>query len=197
MSYILDALKKSDEKRQALRLPQESSTPVQRSSSNVTAVIILSFVVVLAAMVGWFLAKSENSEGSFTEIPSMPAAELYEQQPADEVVMAVPPVTAKAILIEDEGAGFIPITPESTASGATGSIPERNELSPELLQAMPALKIEGHIYDENPAARMVIINGSVRRESQNIGNDLIVQEITPDGVILRYHGAIFHMGTFD
>jgi len=197
MSYILDALKKSDEQRQALSLNQDASKPVQQTSSSVKTVIILTFVGLLAAWAGWLLAQSGKEPDSVTTTVVTPLPELHLQQPEAEEVAVAPPVTPEIIQLEAERADFVPITPESTDSGATSATPERGELSQELLQAMPALKIEGHIYDENPAARMVIINGSVRREKQNIDNDLVVQEITSDGVLLRYHGETFHMGTFD
>jgi len=197
MSYILDALKKSDEQRQALTLPQDASKPVQQSSSNVKPLLILTLVVVMAALAGWLLAQSDKELNPVAVTVEKPLPERHLQQPVAEEVAVSTPVTPKVIHLEEEQADFVPITPQSTASGATSAIPERSELSQELLQAMPALKIEGHIYDENPAARMVIINGSVRREKQNIDNDLVVQEITPDGVVLRYHGETFHMGTFD
>jgi len=62
---------------------------------------------------------------------------------------------------------------------------------------MPEIKIEGHIYDIDPHARMVIINGLVRKEKHSIGSDMLLQEITSDGVIINYKGDLFHIGVFD
>jgi general secretion pathway protein B len=71
------------------------------------------------------------------------------------------------------------------------------ELSPAEQRSMPKITIEGHIYDADSQVRMVIINGKVRKENQFVSDGLMLQKITPDGVILDYRGKVFHLGVFD
>ena len=97
MSYILDALKKSDEQRQALTLTQDASKPVQQSSSNVKPLLILTLVVVMAAVAGWLLAKSENPESSLADAPSIVLIlrSVAEKMRHDRMLTALTPVLAR------------------------------------------------------------------------------------------------------
>jgi general secretion pathway protein B len=72
-----------------------------------------------------------------------------------------------------------------------------SELPLSVQQALPAIHIDGHIYDDNPVKRMVIINGATYREKQQIAGGLKLEEITPNGVILSYQGYVFHLGVFE
>ncbi|MFQ5519241.1 MAG: general secretion pathway protein GspB, partial [Mariprofundus sp.] len=108
---------------------------------------------------------------------------------------------------------FSPITPASQVarsislqtdaadafepSAADNNIVSISELPVHILQAVPSIDIQGHIYDNKPASRMVIINGRVVKEKKTISNGLILEEITPDGVILSFQKHVFHMGVFD
>jgi len=85
----------------------------------------------------------------------------------------------------------------SQAASANAGIGSLSELPVSVQRSLPAINIEGHIYDDNPATRMVIVNGKIRREKQTIGNGLRLEEITPDGVILSYQGNVFHLGVFE
>jgi len=59
--------------------------------------------------------------------------------------------------------------------------PRRVDLPVHIQQALPPIRIEGHIYDANPSARMVIINGHVRREGQQLEGGLRLEGITETG----------------
>jgi len=72
-----------------------------------------------------------------------------------------------------------------------------SELPLAVQQALPAIHIDGHIYDDNPLKRMVIINGTTYREKQHMAGGLTLEEITPNGVILNFQGHVFHLGIFE
>ncbi len=74
-------------------------------------------------------------------------------------------------------------------------IPDLAELPPSLRKNMPPLKLTGHLYSlGHPNARKVILNGAALKEGQYLDDDLMVSEITPDGVILDFHGRLFRIG---
>ena len=48
-----------------------------------------------------------------------------------------------------------------------------------------------HVYDRNPAARFVFINGQRAREGEVLQNGLRIDEIRADGTVLSFRGARF------
>lgn len=94
------------------------------------------------------------------------------------------------------------VVPEKTAvdekvggAGKKGLLDYR-QLSPSLQQQLPELAISLHLYSEKPERRKVSVDGRVMREKDRIGKDLILEEITPDGVIFNFAGKRFHKKVF-
>lgn len=247
MSYILDALKKSEQQRSSISLPIKTPTltpqPVSRTPRFVLPLIVLALALAAA---GWFftrfqqplnpqqppakapLATPASHEAPTSLIqtqdhdhatpstgtkPAMPVTREHLQPTisATNLTDHQPPSTPNR---PDSIPAFKPITPASPVSRADSqllelpdetaqpspaetNIPSLRELPVSVQQSLPTINIEGHIYGENPAARMVIINGAIRREKQRIDHGMILEEITPNGVILSYQGHVFHMGIFD
>ena len=54
-------------------------------------------------------------------------------------------------------------------------------------EQLPTLKISMHMWDAAPARRFAIIDGRRLAEGDRIG-EAVVSRITPDGVILDWHG---------
>jgi len=90
-----------------------------------------------------------------------------------------------------------PTLRETTSTApAKQEIPAISQLPTSLQNALPSINIAGHIYDHAPAARMVMINGKITHESDAIVSGLTLEAITPDGIILRFQGTLFHMSVF-
>ena len=53
----------------------------------------------------------------------------------------------------------------------------------------PKIVINGGTYSGEREMRVVIANGQVAREGQDIGSGVIVEQIRPQGVVLAYRGA--------
>ncbi len=75
-------------------------------------------------------------------------------------------------------------------------IPDFGRLPSDIKKALPDISISGHVFSDNPVARMVNINGNIIREGEKISRDLSVDEITMSGVILNFNGVRFHMRAF-
>lgn len=54
-------------------------------------------------------------------------------------------------------------------------------------RSLPPLKMSMHLYDDDPARRLVVIDGERLREGQQLGN-VLIEQIDPDGVVLRMEG---------
>ena len=140
-------------------------------------------------------AAVENSASSGE--PRQAAALHQSPPPATPIFQPVTPaspVSRIAAPLPD-----IPVTPSSQAQAAPAEtdILATSDLPLSIQQALPSIHIDGHIYDDKPAKRMVIINGAIYREKQRVAGGLILEEITPSGVILNFQRHVFHLGVFD
>ncbi len=287
MSYILDALKKSEQQRASFNIPVEAPALDRQPASGMPRLRLSLIILLVLLTAGWFIARlqkpdnhtpapviskqvaskqmapkqavseqtitkqvtsKQTTSGQTVSIPAVasaptaaPAATVRQPLP-DEIEKrshGVSKTAAKQTLqnkalpekpdiSSNNSSGhapagrteakvvpiFKPITPTSPVSRSTGPFPDigndtsqaapantdirsLSNLPVSVQQSLPSINIEGHIYDDHPAKRMVIINGNIYREKQALGNGLRLEEITPDGVILSYQGNVFHMGIFD
>ncbi len=56
---------------------------------------------------------------------------------------------------------------------------------------LPSLELEFHAYSANPDQRFVFLNKTTLHEGDSLPQGVHVDAITPDGVILSYHGMRF------
>ena len=137
-------------------------------------------------------APQENSLGQ-------PASQPGGQQSALSAHRRLPaPDPAPSLKPEDQAASRPPegqpaaVLPNRLPP-PTVYIPDITQLPSALRSQLPVLKLNGHIYSSKPSARMVIINGVSRRESQHVQDDLLVKEIVNGGVVLDYRGQLFQL----
>ncbi len=75
------------------------------------------------------------------------------------------------------------------------SIPFLEELSPSFQKKVPQLKLAGHVFSPDPNLRMILINNAIVRENDIVEKDYVLDEITPDGIILRTGNTRFRLAT--
>lgn len=189
MSYILDALKKSEQERARHIVASDSEALPERSSAQVVGwrwpMVGITVVVALAAVLV-FGGQGHDS----LKVKNAPVR-------APDIARYVPPDSVEQV----------PGQPaDQSAGGAVDqqqAIQERNEpftlmtLPAEVREKLPAISIEGHIFDQDPRERMVIINGSIRHEGQQVTQALKLTEILPDGVRFSFRNHDFIMRTFE
>jgi general secretion pathway protein B len=66
-------------------------------------------------------------------------------------------------------------------------------LNPALKRELPAMALAGAMYSPDPRARMVIINGLVKREGEEVAPGLTVRRIRTNTVVFDYKGQLFEM----
>ena len=69
--------------------------------------------------------------------------------------------------------------------------PQELRLPKEVRKRMPDFVMSAHIYDKEPAKRFVLINGLKTREGEESREAITVEEILPDGAVLRFEGNRF------
>jgi len=228
MSYILEALRKSEhERRQGQPVAGYEPVPMMPSRHSQSRWPIWLGVVLLlnAAVLGYVLwsgqQTSEPGEGpAMAEtVPrpepaaSRPAPEPQLEpepiavervpEPPPEPVAATPPREAPAPGPSSDGApaqAAAPAQPPAVAEGggAAGgaadgdNVPLLSELPQSFQRRVPDLVFNSHIYSSSPASRRVMINQRNLAEGDRL-NNLVVETITPAGVILRLDGQSFEI----
>jgi general secretion pathway protein B len=83
---------------------------------------------------------------------------------------------------------------------STNTRPEKKEakiaprdlrLPKHVRERLPEFVMSAHIYDKERGKRFVLINGLKTREGEESREEITVEEILPDGAILRYDGNRF------
>lgn len=82
-----------------------------------------------------------------------------------------------------------PAIPSPSASTAQPALPEGPP--PDLRQALPDYAITVHVYNADPAKRLVYVNGHKMREQDSTPEGVKVEEITSAGAILSFQGTRF------
>jgi len=223
MSFILDALKKSEERR---RLQEEDWKPRQKvldltwSGQRRWPVWMLLAVLLIALACGWWLrgvspqpatgsqpigstvpvppdliAPAVTSPGAVSPAPAIEAPSSRGAGPAPyapvPVGKAVQPATDRPRPVAEEAAlpdvrlpaRFpAPTTPAARQQQTSGKV------SAALRDRISRLTMSLHFYAGNPAQRMVRIDDRILREGQTLADDLVLEEITPRGVIFSSSG---------
>jgi len=75
-------------------------------------------------------------------------------------------------------------------------LPNIQGLPPGMRKEIPAITLSLLVYSNNPADRMVNINGQMTREGQEIVPGLVLEQITKEGAVFNYKGTRFQKGAF-
>jgi general secretion pathway protein B len=205
MSYILDALKKSDQQRQRGTTPTLPSAQAMVSAPKQSSYVyygVLAAVLLCAGIaIGWLYPWQEEQPAHEAE-PFAAKPAIRNTNPAsptprpDQVAMAdkpeqklpVPsPAPAAPAISPKEPA--IPVAAEHEQKATTLS-----ELPLAIQQEIPAMKIQLHSYSNKSVNSIVSINSRMMKEGDSLVPGLKLEQITPDGVILSYKGYRFHHG---
>lgn len=214
MSFILDALKKSENERQQQSGGEFSSVPTSPSDARparwlwlLAALLAINVAVLLGILMRPDVRSTTAPGTEEVQLPAMPAA----QEPggaaptaaasfADQVERArqqQPVQNASETMTEpgaEPAAEATPATsvpPTSAAASGGERIPTIEELRLSGSLQLPELHIDIHVFSENPAERFVFINMAKHREQSRLEEGPVVREITADGVILQYQGRSF------
>ena len=199
MSYLLEALKKSDKERQRGAIPDlqtDHSQPSVRRKRQRTILWYLSGVAVLVLLCGgglfWWQygLQSAQTDESLQDTVKLPVKK-EEPLPIPEAKVTPPTVVVAAqteSVVEEEE-----VTPVADAIFVP---PLLDDLPVAIRAAIPDLSFAGHVYSDVPQKRLIIINNRIVREGDLIGSGLTLENIDNDGVVLRYESSVFRVELF-
>ena len=120
--------------------------------------------------------------------PPVPAVTVATPVPATAPV-ATPVSTTRAPAVRKPAATAPVAPPEPPARKASEPrLYTLAELPDDIRRELPALAIGGAMYSENPASRMLIINGQVFHERDKLSPNLTLVQIKLKAAVLEYRG---------
>jgi len=207
VSFILDALKKSERERQRAAVPGISDLPVvvhESGTSAWTIAIIAALSIGIAALSWVWLRAPIPQTPTVAETPALPIA--AEPAPAAARVASPPATSSPAATRSLASEASRGVTPSAQVPGAAQAsqlavtAPNRvsggtvTEAPMSILDAraagmsVPQLALELLVYSDDPGQRFVYVNGVKYVEGETLSEGPRVVEITTEGPILNYAG---------
>jgi general secretion pathway protein B len=220
MSFILDALKKSEMERQQQSVPGLMDTRFvpRRRRLPVWGIALGVLLSVNVAVLSLLLVRRNAADikvprpaaapaavdaaapaaRPFSPMdaapeyaPEIPVAPAESAAPADTPAAAeAPPPQAAATRPAHRGADPVLSEPDASADDQE-ILPSINEISLTGAQALPEIHLDVHVYSTKPAERFVYINMRKYHEGGRLQEGPIVERIRRDGVVLNYQGLRF------
>jgi general secretion pathway protein B len=211
MSFILDALKKSETDRQQKGTAEFANVPTsghrrERPPAWIWVVAVLLFVN-LAVLVGVLLrpaAQSVEPVARPVEEPQMKATAPSEENLEKDFATQVAAARENAPLREEpvevakpapRAAAPSPVVTSGVTVAAqsidTARLPTLQQLQADGTVTLPELHVDIHVYSEIARDRFVFINMVKHNEGSRLAEGPLVEEITPDGVVLNQDGTTF------
>ena len=199
MSFILDALKKSETDRQQRGTAEFASVPASSGRREgppawlwvVAALLLVNLVVLIGIMLRPDVSVTEPAARKVDEPPVRVSEDF-----ASQVALARENAPPREDPVEPVAENSPPTEPAPTVTIArqpvdSMSLPTIHQLqaSGELL--LPELHVDIHVFSEAAEDRFVFINMTKLKEGSRLAEGPLVQEITPDGVILSHNGTSF------
>lgn len=225
MSYILDALKKSDQERQQGASPNLHSAhgPIigqRRNSSSIfkrqTFWLISGGVVLMCIVLGVFFFRQHHFFSEQDSTKNHDTA-ILSAEPQNTTTAPLPQManqgaekderpSPQVAIIENDEVVLSIATDKGTFELSADIAPETTQTSvaflpfledlPDALRTkLPPLKFAGHTYAKNPSQRIIIINGNILREGDMIAPSTYLREITWEGVTIESNNIRFRVKT--
>ena len=216
MSYILEALKKSQAERQlgelhSIHAPQVQLHDAAASSAARRAPVWLALggvgVAVAAALLLW---QPWRAGAAAPVVPAVlaqavpaPVASLPAAPAPAPVVASVPPAAIAAPVHharpvaepKQETPGQTvppPIAAPAPAAPPTPAVEETvagmRDLPEPIQRQIPAIVIGGYIYSKNPADRLLLIDKVLRHEGEELAPGLVLEKLQPKAAIFSFKG---------
>jgi len=221
MSYILDALKKSDHERkqgsvpslQTVHIPMSAGSGSSRWPYFIIAFLMLSLAFVVGMLRPWEVSTETARNNAVKEIDVTENVinpvlytkeELTALKPQGQQIQSLPEVPA--VIQQDESVQIeVPqivktaeplvefVEAEKMPVLEINSLPHLYDMPPLVRQAIPDMSFAGHVYSSEARQRSVIVNGHSMSEGEIIIEGLKVEQIIHNGVVFNYQGQLFRM----
>ena len=213
MSYILDALKKSEQERGRGSAPSVQTLHTIGHDAPGTSthywphILLFAVFVNLGALLYFIVSDTREQHPVDTPLTAVQAAPTSVE--AAYAPAAAEEYTASALAPIDEEVIYKQVTMPTVAQTGVRQTPaivdsntaytppdttllQRDELPESVQRQIPIMEFSAHVYSSNPMHRSIVINGRFMEEGDQFASDLTLSEITPKGAIFDFQGQLFH-----
>jgi general secretion pathway protein B len=219
VSFILDALKKSESERQRQAGPalMEVRIAPPRHRLPLWAMLVGALLLLNILVLATVLLFRERTAPAAAAIPVSAPAPLPVPAAAPPAAAAPPPVSPEAIQplpgamlpampmpagpavpLSGNPADYLPALPAGSSplpareAPEDANLPTRDDMVA-AGQQLPEVRLSLHVFDPAPANRYVLLNSSRLREGDSMADGLKLERITESGVILAWRGQRFRL----
>lgn len=222
MSYILDALKKSEKERKRGTVPDvltiQETIPRETKKRSfwhylIAATLLLNAIVLILWFGPWdskkkkvvvqspntietkTVAESNNTQNQGTQVkPDLQKKTL--DQPVQKDETKSPDRVMPIIPKHDTVIAEVPPEkkPENHPAPVKNKIYSLSELPQSIQKSLPEFNISIFFYSDDPASRMARVNGQTMKEGQYLANGLKLEEIISNGLIFSFQDFRFRVG---
>jgi len=206
MSFILDALKKSETERQRQGGTEFAAIPLSSGKSAVPRwlwVVGLLLIINLAVLISLLFRPDppavQATQPRIGQSVALPATDDDPGPSFEQKVVAARQRQPEqqqgsietAATVTGPGVQAVLISQDPASVPASDRYPTLQEVRTSGTMQLPDLHLDIHVYSEVPKDRFVFINMSKLREGSQLAEGPVVAEITPDGVVLGHQGQYF------
>ena len=247
MSFILDAIAKSEQERRQMQMPNSELLAIPKQVGRparrwLPLFLIVTLLFNAIVMFIWIQSdKTANSEIDISassskqvrqsSVETMESNQSLQENSAQHTTQPeIKPISIAAIgtinrpqtsgtpeatvasTIKQESDGWMRIEPDTLANsareGSSKSVDTDNtveasqlvvsrlyDLPESVRDDLPTVKFAGHLYSSDPASSVVFLdNQRPVMQGQQIVDELILHEITPEGVVVKFRGYLIGVG---
>ena len=205
MSYILDAIKKSDAERghgsiPGLQTVHSSSLNYKTGDRQIWPYILIGLLLLNFAGLILYFTRTNNSEMA----PVASSNHTDNTQTLTYVEPTKPQLTPtqtinRPVAITQQANNSLadPVTTEQRVEieqiQTNNEVFDIEDLSRDTKQHIPPMNFTGHVYSSSAIQRSIIINGNFMEEGDALNNDVTLTEITSRGAVFDYQGILFEV----
>jgi general secretion pathway protein B len=213
VSFILDALRKSEHERQRSALPGLSQVPQATPAAHLPrwALVVIGAlaVAVLALGAAWWQSARVPVETGSASTPTLQRGVELPPAPAPTAAPAAPPSRPPPVTATRPGAATLSppnqtalaaaATPSPEAAEPSTAAPADTSLLPSAAMlaaqgvALPPLRLELHAFSDQPRDRFVFINGRKYVEGERLIEGPQLVSVEPRGAVLSLGGQRFRL----
>jgi len=211
MSYILDALKKSEEQRNQQEQVATFSVRGKKQTNGNQSLgryIFIAFIAMVVAAAAWWFWPT-ISKVLMQARSSSNVAQSAEQQ---ALATSSQNTTQQTLSQAQSGGGMAKQGNQHVAqqssqttvvASADAPLPPGNqikdlwELPVDFQSQIPSFDFSFHVYSKKPENRTIIINGRRLREGAMVTSKIKLRMITKNGVIMHADGRFFHIDVYE
>jgi general secretion pathway protein B len=216
MSFILDALKKSEIERQRQSMPGLMDAPAaaRRSRLPLWAVLLGALLTINILVLAVMLARNSapaavpvavaaKHPDAAASAPAKSAVVPEHFSPLDSAPVYAPEIPVPAAEEPASARSFAqrsaphplrkpdPVLVDEAPADNDELLPSISEVNLTGAQALPELHLDVHVYATKPSDRFVYINMRKYHEGNTLQEGPVLERIRRDGVVLDYQGLRF------